>query len=317
MRTPTALRKKKGPQQRPGAVQRSQGSCGTRRRRVFHTLLCRWLKCYAERSILCCLLSALCFPLSAQEPVTPSPADTVLGGTVPALWEIKPADPNWADELLPSVIQQDSLVPTVPAKLVRYAEWLWRRYDQNADQLLQHEEWQKMPGAPQAMDIDADGQITREELLRHLALFGQNRTIHRPDPPPLYFAPKPSSDFLLFKPVAPPPTVPPCMADPAPIETLPQDMTEKSMEADEKPLDDATYEELIAGRQIPAEKKFVTPIEQYKALPAWFFIRDRDGDGQVSLVEFAPSLDVHSLALFGRLDKNGDGLISAEEMQSP
>ncbi len=214
--------------------------------------------------VLCYLLSAFCFPLSAQEPVppkpldvgseirpslveptsppaldrtgrkvegrstgkrkhvedTPSPADTVLGGTVPALWQIKPADPNWADELLPSVIQQDSLVPTVPAKLVRYAEWLWQRYDQNADQLLQHEEWQKMPGAPQAMDIDADGQITREELLRHLALFGQNRTIHRPDPPPLYFAPKPSSDFLLFKPVAPPPTVPPCMADPCPAGSI-------------------------------------------------------------------------------------------------
>ncbi len=257
-------------------------------------------------------------------PAPPKPADTLLGGSVPALWDIPRSSPSRADDNLLSVIERDSLVPPVPAKVIRYAEWLLRHYDSDADGILQTEEWTlpaKMPGTPQSIDIDADGNITLEELLRHLAVFGQDRTIHRPEPPPQFFAVKPDAGFLLFKPVAPPPMPSPTTATKPLTETpeaddLAADMTEEAMTADDKPLDDATYEEIIAGRQIPAGKKYDTPRELYKGLPAWFFFRDKDGDGQVSLVEFAPTLDPASLALFGRLDKNGDGLIGSEELRT-
>jgi Ca2+-binding EF-hand superfamily protein len=176
-----------------------------------------------------------------------------------------------------------------------------------------------MFGAPQAMDIDGDHEITLEELVRFMALYGQDRTIHRPQPVERYYQSRlVSSQFQLFKPVSPPPVepIPPSDSDKtaANAET---DLTEETMESDETPIDDATYEEITASRQIPAIRKYDAAPETLRGVPAWFIVRDRDGDGQVSLKEFAPSLSAASLALFGRLDKNGDGFITPDEVRPP
>ena len=48
-------------------------------------------------------------------------------------------------------------------------------------------------------------------------------------------------------------------------------------------------------------------------LPGWFAERDRNGDGQLSLAEYAPSGSRETVASFTRLDANRDGLLTGEE----
>lgn len=49
-------------------------------------------------------------------------------------------------------------------------------------------------------------------------------------------------------------------------------------------------------------------------IPGWFYERDTDRDGQVSMAEFAPEWSEESLAEFARLDRNEDGLITKQEV---
>ncbi len=48
--------------------------------------------------------------------------------------------------------------------------------------------------------------------------------------------------------------------------------------------------------------------------PGWFVERDRDGDGQLSLVEFSPRLRATEVAEFERYDLNGDGMLTPAEL---
>jgi Ca2+-binding EF-hand superfamily protein len=58
----------------------------------------------------------------------------------------------------------------------------------------------------------------------------------------------------------------------------------------------------------------LTPIERLpKGLPDWFTAKDADGDGQVSMAEFAADWTPAKVAEFSRYDLNGDGIITASE----
>ncbi len=59
---------------------------------------------------------------------------------------------------------------------------------------------------------------------------------------------------------------------------------------------------------------YVDPSVLPKGLPSWFRSRDRDGDGQLSLAEFAPNLSESLLKLFAKYDRNGDGFLVPEEL---
>jgi hypothetical protein len=64
----------------------------------------------------------------------------------------------------------------------------------------------------------------------------------------------------------------------------------------------------------PPAKRFHVP-ERFlpQGLPEWFAGRDANGDGQLSLAEFAPSAEAQQVAQFERLDVNQDGLLTARE----
>ncbi|GHT27399.1 hypothetical protein FACS18942_06670 [Planctomycetales bacterium] len=266
----------------------------------------------------------------------PKSEETQLGGTVPALWEIKPLSPAQEDDELPPVMERGSIAPVVPAKAVRFALWFLEQHDTNNDGVLEKDEWKSLPGAPQAIDIDGNGIITEDELVRFIGLYGQNRTIHNPNPVEQYYQPRMvSSQFQVFKPVTvadlPPqknsetkntaventdPALEQTGKENAVIADAKKDITEEMLkDAGEEGIDDDAYEKIVAGKLPPAGKIYHTPKEDLYGVPAWFIVRDKNGDGQVSMTEFAPTLSAPSLALFGRLDKDGDGFIVPDEVR--
>ncbi|MDR0705846.1 MAG: hypothetical protein LBF88_12795 [Planctomycetaceae bacterium] len=275
--------------------------------------------------------------VSAENPVVPDAASMMLGGTVPAIWEIKRSMPATDNENIPDLLERNTMAPPVPGKVIRYAMKLMQHYDGNMDGILQEAEWKKLGGAPQAIDLDGDRAITETELIRFIAIYGEGRTIHHPQPVERYFQPKPiSSQFQIFKPFSPIPAQPvpadsektnvnqkvninqnvnQTDANQSNVDPVTPDLTEEAMKADETPIDDAVYAEIIANRLMPALRKYNTPLDLLRGVPVWFLLRDLDGDGQVSLKEFAPTLSIPSLRLFGHLDKNGDGFITPDEVR--
>jgi Ca2+-binding EF-hand superfamily protein len=69
-----------------------------------------------------------------------------------------------------------------------------------------------------------------------------------------------------------------------------------------------------AKRSGPKSGRFLTPKERLaKGLPEWFLEKDRDGDGQVSMAEFADEWTADVAAEFNRYDLNHDGIVTAAE----
>ena len=60
--------------------------------------------------------------------------------------------------------------------------------------------------------------------------------------------------------------------------------------------------------------RFLKPTERLpKGLPDWFAAKDTDGDGQVTMAEFASEWTPEKIAEFARYDLNHDGIITAAE----
>lgn len=69
-----------------------------------------------------------------------------------------------------------------------------------------------------------------------------------------------------------------------------------------------------AGERSRRDTTFYVPKSRLPpGLPEWFLRRDLDGDGQLSLSEFAPNPTQADLEEFARYDRNGDGFITSKE----
>lgn len=254
--------------------------------------------------------------------ITEETAASLTLGTVPAFDQLA------GDPPLDVSLAWGTSVPTVPAKVVRYAEIVLECYDRDGDGVLQRSEWEHLPSAPQAMDVDGDLEVTLEELVRKFVAYGQGRTIHRPlRPEPIHRAAIPASPATrrLFHPVSTSAATSIAATSTSSQAATANDAasnianTASDLESD---MTDAVVtaaaelspEEIIAAeQQIPAERRYHTHTEELAGVPAWFLLRDKNGDGQISIVEFAPQLSAAALALFGQLDQNGNGLISPQE----
>lgn len=262
--------------------------------------------------------------------IVPNSADTLLGGSVPEIWKIERITPTMEDERMPDLLDRDTNVPAVSGKVVRYAIALIQRYDTDANGTLHREEWMKMQGNPQAIDLDGDTIITLNELVRFFAYYGRNRTIHYPNPPRPYLQTQADDNqHRYFKPITIS-TQPKLEEMPAGEDTaaskpenqnrvhdINREMTEELLAENDEPIDDQVYEEIIAGRQTPLLRKYYTASKSLRGVPVWFLIRDLNGDGQVSIREFSPKLEAATLAIFGRQDKDGDGFITPDEVRKP
>jgi Ca2+-binding EF-hand superfamily protein len=187
----------------------------------------------------------------------------------------------------------DAIAP----KVRRYAEHLLHRYDNNGDGRLQPDEWSKMHGKPEAADGNRDRVITLDELTKHIAAFGQNRRVRLENP---------SSGWGTI-PVSGVDT--PAREGPA-SEGLPSNGPE---DLGKTPASDAMLEPGSGTQPRPGTTFHVPKSRRPAGLPDWFLRRDANGDGQLSLSEFASHATQTDLEEFARYDKNGDGFVTARE----
>jgi hypothetical protein len=186
----------------------------------------------------------------------------------------------------------------IPAKVYRYAKRLVAQYDRNGDGKLQETEWRRMHGQPARADANRDGVITVEELAQWIAAFGAQ---HKPRLAyPVIGATEPAPvrrDSDGEKSAGPEPGAGP----PSSQETKsPEGAGPAAGQADSNAPPRPTRFH-VGGRRLPP------------GLPAWFLERDADGDGQLTLSEFAPHATAADREEFARYDLNGDGVITPQE----
>jgi hypothetical protein len=186
----------------------------------------------------------------------------------------------------------------IPAKILRYAERLVRKYDSDGDGRLQRSEWSRMRGNPDLADTDADGLITREEMARHVTDYGRRRKIR-----------------LISPTLGEAPALPPLL-HPSTASESREDGSGPPPRADGGPTaaEGASSTAAPGTRNVPRDRRFfIPPAHRPQGLPTWFFDRDANGDGQLTLAEYAPKASKAELDEFSRYDANGDGLVTPKE----
>jgi hypothetical protein len=186
----------------------------------------------------------------------------------------------------------------VPLKIQRYSQRLVEKYDSSGDGKLDQSEWSQMQGNPRLADRDRDGVVTPAELANHIARYARRRRIRLM---PTLSGGRNAVPSLLN------PTVSPNSFRAAQRPKPASDTEDPSEKAPTPPVSKAAR----GGRR---STKFAAPRSQLpRGLPPWFRLRDTDGDAQLTMAEFAPKPTQSQLDEFARYDRNGDGLVTAEE----
>ncbi|MEE8451964.1 MAG: hypothetical protein V3R99_08615 [Thermoguttaceae bacterium] len=166
-----------------------------------------------------------------------------------------------------------------------------KKYDKNGDGTLQPDEYASMRGTPGSADLDGNATITLEEFAQYVADFGAGRNL---------CLVVPAMDLGKEVPPLLHPTTPPAIDDE-------QELSSGSMGAGSRGV-----------RSIPADlrrdRQFFVPRSRLPAgLPDWFLQRDTDGDGQLTIAEFAAEGSKTQFDQFALYDLNSDGVMTAAE----
>ena len=247
-------------------------------------------------------------------------------GTAPEIWDENPQSDFDVRPLIDRAVISDP----ISAKALRYTEYLVTKYDTNGNGRLEYDEWyQKMAGSPQVIDIDGDSVLTLDEIASHVNRFSRERTIHNPYPLWQLLAnqvrPEQEKAVGIFRPISQPGGQRQTfvtqnvgqmedLTEEQLAETVQNPESDEAGENQEGDTNENAEETPIFQGNMPAAqtRKYGAPTQ---GLPSWFVQRDRNGDGQVSLYEFAaPAFRDEDLARFGRFDTNADGFITTDEL---
>ena len=198
----------------------------------------------------------------------------------------------------------------VPSKVLRHSKRVLAKFDVNGDGLLNASEWAAMQGDAAAIDYDADGLITLDELAAYTADYGRHRRmrltgsmVEAAAELPSLLVPTAEWDARAAEQQA-------ALAARQGVE-LPVALPDQS---EEPPLEaEATEPQPAQPPAQQASKRFVTPKTRLQGLPDWFLAKDANGDGQLSVAEYAPDAEQRRLDDFDRFDTNGDGFLTARE----
>lgn len=199
----------------------------------------------------------------------------------------------------------DSSSSDPDGKLLRFAESMMSRYDENKDGILQKEEWANMRGDPAAADKNRDGLITKEELAERLGSFGGGGG-----------GPGGGGSWG-----GPPGGGGPGGGGPGGGGFGGGGREREGREGREG----GGFGGGSSGSSSASSKgstkttggkvyKFTSPTARLpKGIPSWFTRNDANGDGQVVMSEFSTTWNDTKIGEFNKYDADGDGLITAEE----
>jgi hypothetical protein len=209
---------------------------------------------------------------------------------------------GWAmAETAPAPSEANSLAPS-PKKIARYAGRLISRYDTDGSGILNRAEWGRMQGRPAVMDRDQDGQVTVAEIILHIREYALYRRLG-------YSSPRGQVDPMDKSDLSSP--------DYTGSVEEPTDRLNVQNTSKDKSSDSNTGSASRRAGKHPNAPFHVPAKLRPNNLPNWFAQRDRNGDGQLSLAEFAPANSRELVTSFQRLDTNQDGLLTPQEATAP
>jgi hypothetical protein len=228
-------------------------------------------------------------PPGPGSPMGPGGFGAPSGGSVAGFGSSNTSTPSMASPSAPSSSagmwnSSSSATPTaatqVEDRLRVYASGLMKRYDKNNSGMLERDEWSQMRGDWKSADTNGDDRISLDEIVGRFAAY-RARYASRSSVSPV----SSSSSY-------------------SPSSGAAGSGTYVASSVGSRPL-------------TPDARKpyrFLTPAERLPAgLPEWFARRDLNGDGQVTLAEFAETLTDDLAAEFARYDMNNDGVITPQE----
>jgi hypothetical protein len=172
-----------------------------------------------------------------------------------------------------------------------------RRYDQNGNGVLERDEWSQMRGDPSAADKNKDGKITEQELSEWLPEQGRNGGGGRGGFGMFFGGGDESGGGRGAW-------------------GNRGDGGGESRGSSSSDSQDGKGDEAEKPKSYRLKSTSERIAEKFKDLPSWFSGKDSDGDGQVSMSEYASTWTNSTANQFSRLDHNGDGVITPSEALS-